>query len=218
LKPQAFICSSVLVLVCGFAAPVRAQDGGARISGFYAGTFGEGETNVAAGGAAGYRFNQRFGFDFEALAMPGFELGDGDLSRNGDGGRVVAFLTNFVTEFPSPARWLTPYVQGGGGVANIRSAEFEFEDGDGRPLPVEPRGRRIGGSLFFPGTRIDDVRVIRTGRGRSDTNLALTVGGGVDFTFWKGLAMGPNISFMKLYGSGEDLDLTRVGVRAAYRF
>jgi hypothetical protein len=100
LKPQAFICSSVLVLVCGFAAPVRAQDGGARISGFYAGTFGEGETNVAAGGAAGYRFNQRFGFDFEALAMPGFELGDGDLSRNGDGGRVVAFLTNFVTEFP----------------------------------------------------------------------------------------------------------------------
>jgi hypothetical protein len=30
--------------------------------------------------------------------------------------------------------------------------------------------------------------------------------------------MGPNISFMKLYGSGEDLDLTRVGVRAAYRF
>jgi opacity protein-like surface antigen len=197
---------------------VLAQDGGARISGFYAGTFGEGETNIAAGGAVGYRFNQRFGFDFEALAMPDFELGDGDLSRNGDGGRVVAFLTNFVTEFPSPARWLTPYVQGGGGVGNIRSAEFEFQDGDGRPIPVEPRGRRIGGSLVFPNSRIDDVRVIRTGRGRSDTNLALTVGGGVDFTFWKGLAVGPNITFIKFYGNSEDLDLTQVGVRAAYRF
>jgi opacity protein-like surface antigen len=219
LKGQAFICLCVLVLVCGFAAPALAQDGGARISGFYAGTFGEGETNQAAGGAVGYRFTPRFGFDFEAFAMPDFKIGDSDLSGNNDGGRVVAFFTNFVTEFPSPARWLTPYVQGGGGVANVRSAEFEFQDPDGRPIPVEPRGRRIGGSLFFPpDRRIEDVRVIRTGRGRSDTNLALTVGGGVDFTFWKGLAVGPNISFIKLYGNGGDLDLTRVGVRAAYRF
>jgi opacity protein-like surface antigen len=199
----------------GFATPALAQDGGARISGFYAGTFGEGETNTAAGGAVGYRFTQRFGFDFEALAMPDFEIGD---EVDGDGGRVVAFLTNFVTEFPSPARWLTPYVQGGGGVANVRSAELEFRDGDGRPLPVEPRGRRIGGAFIRRVTGIDDVRVVRTGRRRSDTNLALTLGGGVDFTFWKGLAVGPNISFIKLYGNGDDLDLTRVGVRAAYRF
>ena len=184
--------------------------------GSFAGTFGEGETNIAAGGAVGYRFNSRFGFEFEALALPDFEIGDGDTTR---GGRGVGFLTNFVTEFPSPARWLTPYVEGGGGVANIRySSGFRFEDPDGRPIPVEPRGRRIGGQRFDPRTFGSDVRLVRINPGRSETSLALSVGGGVDFSVWRGLAVGPNITFTKLFGSTDDIDLTRIGLRTTYRF
>ena len=73
---QACRVAVVLVaLVCGFAAPAHAQEG-ARISGFYAGAIGEGETNVGAGGSVGYRFTPRFGFDFEALALPDFEIDD----------------------------------------------------------------------------------------------------------------------------------------------
>ena len=200
----------LLALVCGFAVPAHAQEG-ARISGFYAGAVGEGETNVGAGGAVGYRFTPHFGFDFEALALPDFEIED-----TGGNGRGVAFLTNFVTEFPSPAAWLTPYIQGGGGVGNIRyGSVYEFEDRDGRPIPVEPRGRRIGGSRpMVP----DDARLARIVSGRSETSLALSVGGGIDFSIWRGLAVGPNITFMKFFGSARDTDLTRIGARASYRF
>ena len=70
---QACRLAVVLVVVCGFSAPAHAQEG-ARISGFYAGAIGEGETNVGAGGSVGYRFTPRFGFDFEALALPDFEI------------------------------------------------------------------------------------------------------------------------------------------------
>jgi opacity protein-like surface antigen len=214
LISQAFRVVCVLLLVCGFSSSALAQDGGARISGFYAGAFGEGETNAAAGGSVGYRFNSRFGFDFEALALPDFKIGD-----LGDGGRGVAFLTNFVTEFPGPARWLTPYVQGGGGVANLRqSSDIAFEDNDGRRFPIPTRDRRQIGRGLIPPTRIDDMQVIRVDGRRSDTSLALSVGGGVDFTFWKGLAVGPNITFTKLFGNLRDIELTRIGGRASYRF
>ena len=148
-----------------------------------------------------------FGFDFEALALPDFEIDD-----RGDG-RGVAFLTNFVTEFPSPASWLTPYIQGGGGVANLRfGSTFEYEDRDGRRIGLPARGRRGG-----PPVVIDDMRLVRVNGGRSETNLALSIGGGVDFSIWRGLAVGPNITFMKFFG-GQDTDLTRIGAKASYRF
>lgn len=202
-----------VVIMVASAPLARAQAGeGARLSGFYAGAVGEGHTNVSAGGSVGYRFNDRFGFEFEALALPDFETGDTTIDRNGRG---VAFLTNFVTEFPSPAAWLTPYVQGGGGAANIRySTAFAFEDRDGRRIPAPRDRRRIGGFPPFG----DDMRAIPVDRARSETSLALSVGGGVDFRLWRGLAAGPNITFMKLFGSGDELDLTRIGVRASYRF
>ena len=205
---QAFRFAMVLALVCGFAARAQAQEG-ARISGFYAGALGEGDTNTAAGGAVGYRFTPRFGFDFESLALPDFEVDD-----RGNG-RGVAFLTNFVTEFPSPARWLTPYIQGGGGVANLRfGSTFEYEDLDGRRFPVPTRNNRRGTPVP---PNIDDMRVVRIGGARSETNLALSVGGGVDFAIWRGLSLGPNITFMKFLG-GQDTDLTRIGAKASYRF
>ena len=75
------------LIACGVAAPLRAQENsGARISGFYAGALGEGETNVGAGGSVGYRFTPRMGFDFEVLALPDLELGNSGLD-----GRGVAF-------------------------------------------------------------------------------------------------------------------------------
>ena len=205
---QACRFAVVLAIAFGCAAPAHAQQG-ARISGFYAGALGEGDTNTAAGGSVGYRFTPRFGFEFEALALPDFEIDGSD--RQGDG---VAFLSNFVAEFPSPARWLTPYVQGGGGVANIQhSAEIFFEDGDGRRTPASIRNRR-GAFLPIP----DGMHLARGASGRSETNLALSVGGGVDFTLWRGLAAGPNITFMKFIGGVDDIDLTRIGVRTTYRF
>jgi len=204
---QACRLAVVFAIAFGCAAPAHAQQG-ARISGFYAGALGEGDTSTAAGGSVGYRFTPRVGFEFEALALPDFDIEGSD--RQGDG---VAFLSNFVAEFPSPARWLTPYVQGGGGVANIQhSGDFFFEDGDGHRTPAPFRNRR-GAFQTVP----DDMHLGRAS-GRSETNLAMSVGGGVDFTLWRGLAAGPNITYMKFFGGVDDIDLTRIGVRTTYRF
>ena len=214
---QAFRVSMFLFALFAFSHAAHAQDSGARLTGFYAGTFGEGETNIAAGGSAGYRLTPHIGFDFEAFAIPDLEF-----DNTGDSGRGVAFLTNFVAEFPSRARWLTPYVQGGGGVANISQSRFSIADGrtprasanDPRRDPRAPLGRfdNRGNPGGVPG-----ANTIPALRG-SETGVALTVGGGVDFTVWKGLAVGPNISYLKLFNNLTDRDLTRIGLRTSYRF
>ena len=195
----------MVVLLSAAAMPVAAQeDHGARISGSFSGVLGEDDANIGFGGAFGYRFSPRVGMDFEVVGLPDFSINDFERS-----GRGVAFLSQFVTEFPSAAHWLTPYVLGGGGVANVtRQLNFPlFTGGDIRRL--------------FPGDRrfpVDPIDPIGRTPGRAETSLALTVGGGVDFNIWGRLAVGPNISFMKLFGNFEDLDLTRIGARAAYRF
>jgi hypothetical protein len=204
-----FRISALIAIVCAAATPAFAQGPGARISGFYAGAFGEGDTNIGTGGSVGYRFTPRLGLDFEVLALPDFQL-----DETGMPGRGVAFLTNFVTEFPSPAAWLTPYVQGGGGVANIRlEPNVTAFDRDNRRVPFVVRGGR--GPFPMPG---DDIRVVAVGAARRDTSVALSVGGGVDFAIWRALSVGPNISYLKFFGSLRDIDLARVGARASYRF
>jgi hypothetical protein len=200
---------ALTVIAWAAAMPAVAQEpGGARVSGFFSGAFGEGETNIGTGGSVGYRFTPRFGLDFEMLALPDFKLDEAGMP-----GRGVAFLTSFVTEFPSPAAWLTPYVQAGGGVANVRlEPNIEVFDDDIRRVPNPLRGRPAPFPMFN-----DDLRAVRAG-GRSDTSVALSVGGGVDFTIWRSLSVGPNISYLKLFGSLRDIDLTRIGGRASYRF
>ena len=195
----------MVVMVSAAALPVSAQeDHGARISGSFSGVLGEGDANIGFGGAVGYRFSPHVGIDFEVVGLPDFSINDFER-----GGRGVAFLSQFVSEFPSPAHWLTPYVLGGGGVANVtRQLNFPlYTGGDIRRL--FPSDRR------FP---VDPLDPIGRTPGRAETSLALTVGGGVDFNIWGKLAVGPNISYMKLFGNFEDLDLTRIGARAAYRF
>lgn len=199
---QRFRSAAFVLMACALAAPAWAQESGTRLSAFFGGTLGEGQTNIGAGGTVGYRFTPRIGFDLQALALPDLTLDD-----SGAEGRGVAFLTNFVTEFPSPARWLTPYVEGGGGVANI-SQSFSsraLRENDPRVFP-----RRRGNIAPIADNSID--------RRRSETDLALTVGGGIDFAIWRGLAVGPNITYLKLFGSAQDRDLTRIGGRATYRF
>jgi hypothetical protein len=196
----------VRVLICLFAAwycatPVRAQDSGARVSGFFAGAFAHDQTNIETGGAIGYRLTPRIGFDFEVLTLPDLSFEDNDSS-----GHAVAFLSKFVTELPTAGRWLVPYIEGGGGVANL-SQPISFPSG---LLQRSPDGRREAAN--------SRAGVERIQARRSDTALALTVGGGVDFQLWRGFAIGPTLSYRRLFGNLEDQDFTRIGARASYRF
>ena len=215
--------SLLLVSTAAFA-----QDSGARVSGFFGGSFGEGKTPITTGGSVGYRFTPRFGFDFEVQVMPDTHFdrdrlnplldslrpfaGIVPLPSFDSSGRTVAFLTNFVTELPTDAGWLIPYVEGGGGVASVS-----------RSLVVLPLLATPAAALYVPRTVVFPPIVGYTiarfdGLSRSETDLALTIGGGVDFQLWNGLAVGVNIRYLRLFGTTNDLNLTRLAGRVSYRF
>jgi opacity protein-like surface antigen len=106
-------------------------------------------------------------------------------------------------------------VEGGGGVANISQSVFvAFLPVSERARGIRDRGRMPLGPLGL----VPEIDIDRSGRRRSETDLALTVGGGVDFRIWRGLAVGPNISYLRLFGNLQDRNLTRIGGRASYRF
>ena len=207
-----------LLLVCSLAQTAAAQgSNGPRVTGSFAGVFGEGETNIAASGSVGYRFTRQFGFEFEVLSLPDFQISD--ITK---GGRGVGFLTNFVMEFPSSARWLTPYVQGGGGVVNIRVEPdvriLELDNRvDTRAISAPIRNFLRGRFPIGDGGRPIQIPT-QLVPSYSETNLALSVGGGVDFRVWEDLSVGPNITFTQLFGNFRDIELTRIGARASYRF
>jgi opacity protein-like surface antigen len=118
-------------------------------------------------------------------------------------------VSSRVAEFPA-TRWLIPYVEGGGGVANVSQSSSIG--------PLLPPG--TGRGIFDRGRRGMDVeRITGTAeRRRAETDLALTVGGGVDFRIWRGLAVGVNLSYLSLMGNLQDRNLTQIGTRASYRF
>jgi opacity protein-like surface antigen len=217
------------VLLTSTAA--SAQEGGARVSGFFGGAFGEGGAAIATGGSVGYRFTPRLGFDFEVLTMPDTHFDRDELNRLRQilnafpgglvipgtyfdtSGRTVAFLTNFVTEFPTASEWLIPYLAGGGGVASVSRNLPVF------PLAAVPVVRpglpTIGGGL--PPIFGDIAQQIGSLR-RAETDLALTVGGGVDFQVLHGLAVGVDLRYLHLFGISQDLNLARLSGRVTYRF
>jgi opacity protein-like surface antigen len=224
MRSSCSIGTSFLLFVL-LAVPAGAQDGGARVSGNFGATFGEDETNIATGGSVGYRFTPHLGFDFEVLVLPDLELGDStgfgrildprrldallppsvELERSS---RAVAFLANYVAEFPIPAGWLIPYIEGGGGVANI-SRTFVITPS------LASRSRSRPEDILTDRRFLQEFDPLEIRR--SETNLALTVGGGVDFQVWGGLAVGANLRYLRLFGN-PDLDLTRIGGRVTYRF
>jgi hypothetical protein len=184
-----------LLLTCSLAQTAAAQgSNGPRVAGSFAGVFGEGETNIAASGSVGYRFTRQFGMDFEVLALPDFKVDDINLGGRG--------------------------IQGGGGVMNIRvEPDVRILADDDRVTPFRNflRGRfpnipNIPNLPNFDGDRLTQLISY------SETSLALSVGGGVDFRVWENLSVGPNITFTKLFGNFRDLELTRIGARASYRF
>ena len=50
------------------------------------------------------------------------------------------------------------------------------------------------------------------------TDLALTIGGGVDVRLWKGLAVGGDVRYLRLFDDTEGFDFAFVTSRISYRF
>jgi opacity protein-like surface antigen len=105
---------------------------------------------------------------------------------------------------------LIPYVTGGGGVASVSQAVAFAPI---FPVPFQPYLRRFPPPGLPPGI-LGGLGAIQ----RSETDLALTVGGGVDFQVLGGFAVGSDVRYLRLFGTFNDLDLTRITGRVTYRF
>jgi hypothetical protein len=211
-----------LLLAFVFVTPAFAQDGPGRISGSFSGLFGDGGLAPTVAGSAGYRFTRNLGFEIEVTALPGLDFDDdSDFSilespdsvltaeigalglvlpppRFESTGRAITVLSNVVGEFPV-GRSLRPYLVAGGGVGHVRR-RFEFS-------AVRAIIPRLGSLDSF----IYDYEL-------SDTALALNIGGGVDIAVGKGVAVGGDLRYLRLFGEGTDYNMVRIGTRASYRF
>ena len=196
---------------------------GGRVFGLVGGSFGDGETAILTSGGAGLRLTRTLGIDFELLHVSDLELSDDRffiLARPTLGallppfdidheGSVTAFLTKFTVEFPVAGNRLIPFVSGGGGIGHLsEEIEFGFNDSDSRfagrlgPVFDEPR------PAIFPPPHIE----------RSETGLALTVGGGLDVRLWRGLSVGADVRWLRLLAGQDKFDFAQIASRVSYRF
>ena len=117
--------------------------------------------------------------------------------------RLVAFLTRMKVEFPVAGGRIWPYVTGGGGVGSLKQT-VTFRN---LPLPVTNVDDVLEPSIF-PGPEINVTA----------TDLAFTIGGGLDVRLWKGLAVGGDVRYLTLLDHSESFDFAFVTSRVSYRF
>lgn len=224
----------IVAMVIGLASRALAQPGAAistRVSGVFGGSFGTGGATLATGGSAGFQFTRVAGLEFEVSVAPDLEFGGADCNTTitrcaiplpatqpvfnpfviSSRGRAVNFVANYVAEFPTPARWLRPYVLGGGGVSSV-TRRIETTLVTPLILSTEPAS-----SVTF--TTVSGLAAIPTRftAKNTETDLALSSGGGVDFLVGRHFGIGADIRYMHLFGN-TDLNLTRVGTRFSVRF
>ena len=203
-----------VTLLWAAASPARAQEipeTGGRVFGLLGGVFGDGDTTVLTSGGAGLRITGQLGLDFEVLYAPNLGLPT-DLDfviqtlnlfapvERVERSRLIAFLTKMTVEFPVANDRVWPYLTGGGGVGSLRQT-LTFRN---LPLPLA----KVLGVQIFPPPEFDITA----------TDLALTIGGGVDVRLWTGLALGVDVRYLRLFDDTEGFDFAFVTSRISYRF
>lgn len=209
---------AILIAVTLLSAPARpahAQEipeTGGRVFGLAGGVFGDGDTTVLASGGAGLRITKQLGLDFDVLYAPNLGLPtDVDFVIQSLGAafapvereersRLVTFLTKMTVKFHVANGMVWPDLTGGGGIGSLRQT-VTFRN---LPLPLAEVLR----PQIFPGPVIDITA----------TDLALTIGGGLDVRLWKGLAVGGDVRYLRLFDDTEGFDFAFVTSRISYRF
>jgi opacity protein-like surface antigen len=210
-----FLLGATALLLAGAIKPAMAQeipDTGGRVFGLVGGAFGDGESTVLTSAGAGLRITKQLGLDFEVLyaddlglpTTPDFVIqtlsADFAPVERIEESRLVSFLTKMTVEFPVANGRVWPYLTGGGGIGNLRHT-ISF-----RNLPL-PRIAELVPAIF-PGPAFTI----------SATDLALTLGGGVDVRLWRGFAVGGDVRYLRLLDDTQGFDFAFVTSRVSYRF
>ncbi len=125
------------------------------------------------------------------------------------GGRVVIFSNNVRIDMPVATTRATPYFIAGGGIANLRrTATFTY------PVPLALPPTPSPGTVPAP---VLQYRNVSQPVQSSMTELALTIGGGVDIHVAPHLSVGVDLRLLRLLGE-QDQNAGRFGIGARYTF
>jgi opacity protein-like surface antigen len=208
------------------------QDAGATVSASVGATNMASRTELTFTGTAGYRFNRVIGLEIEVTAVPTLHSSFPTIASSpiviqgtttlpspipspviiyapptytSPDGRAVIFTNNVRVDLPTTTAVLTPYFVAGGGVANVRrSADLTF------PYPLPLAAAAATSAIPVPLRIIQPVST-------SETDLALTLGGGVAVRATSHVSIDGDVRFFRLFG-GSDTNAGRFGVGVRYRF
>jgi opacity protein-like surface antigen len=214
----------LVACVLGSVAPATAQDSSAVVAASAAVTNFDSQSELTVTGSAGYRFNRSFGIEIEITAVPtlkapypagqvtiqsaastipGIAIFPGPTYTN-QNGRAVFFTTNVRVEIPTGLARLTPYFVAGGGAATVRhTADLTF------PIGILPATPIVGG---VPG-----IRTVTQPVSTSSTDLALTIGGGLNVSITSHVSIDGDLRYFRLLAT-QDANAGRFGVGVRYRF
>jgi opacity protein-like surface antigen len=201
-----------LTLFLGVPVPARAQ--GALVHGAVSAAISDGETSPAYSGGATWRFNRAFGLGVELSHLPSLTsnfpriycCGRGDDSDTS----ATVFTTNVRLEVPTTSGRIVPFVVAGGGVAGVTQSYSVLYAQLANTLGLGALGGLMPNTIptILPGPT--DVEY-------TNTNMALTLGGGASFLVTGHFAIDADLRVLHIMGN-DSRNIGRFGAGVSYRF
>ena len=224
-----------------FCVPVAANaeddDRGATAAVTVSATNMESRTEATVSGTFGYRFSRIVSFEIETTVVPRLrsDFPPGAIIQtasnstdfgsslfgvtgtplltifpgptiNNRSGRLVVLSNNVRIDIPATTTRVTPFFVAGGGVAHVRkTADYTYT------FPVTPNPFVIP-TVLPPGRSFTQPLV------STETDLALTLGGGVDVWITEHAAVTGDLRLFRLLGGQDDRNVGRFGAGVRYRF
>jgi opacity protein-like surface antigen len=201
---------SALVLLLFFPSAALAQ--GALVHGAVSAAIADGETSPAYSGGVTWRFNRAFGLGVELSHLPSLmsdfphiyccgRIDDNDTS-------ATVFTTNIRLEVPTTSSRIVPFLVAGGGVAGVTQNYSVIY----ATAILDPAALRA----LIPNT-IPTILPGPTDIEYTNTNMALTLGGGASFLLSDHFGIDADLRVLHIMGN-DSRNIGRFGAGVSYRF
>jgi len=220
-QPTNLIAALIALAALSPAGPAAAAEGALVSANVGATSIGDG-VSTAVTGAFAYQFTNVVGFGVEVMWVPtltpkvpqipdiatatslgGFGFPTPVIRFSADGGRAVVVSSNIRLQIPTTTSRLVPYVIAGGGVGTVRE-DISYE----LTIPLD---------ILLPGLPALPPIARAQSLSTSSTNLALTLGGGIDIYTTERLAIDVDLRYLALLGD-RDRHIGRFGGGVTYKF
>ncbi|HEY7170702.1 MAG TPA: outer membrane beta-barrel protein [Vicinamibacterales bacterium] len=228
---QTILIGALLTLaVLSGARSAGAADGALASANVAATSIGDG-LSTGVTGAFAYQFTNVVGFGVEVMWVPTLtpkvpQIPDivpvgasispyvyptTSIRISPDGGRAVIVTSNVRLQIPTTSSRVVPYVIAGGGAGTVRQDVSISISFPGIQLPAD-------NPLPALGSLVESLRSASTSSiSTSSTNLALTLGGGINVYTTDRLAIDVDLRYLSLLGD-RDVHVGRFGAGITYKF